>query len=182
MDMKRIGSRNGHEAGIGDELRAAPFCGAVNPRRRQMKAREIMTESPDAVIPSDLIQRAAEIMRDRDIGFVPIVDDRKSMKLAGVITDRDITVRHVAAGHPRECKVNEHMTGVGIETVGPDAEVGEVLDVMQRAQVRRVPVVESDGRLVGVIAQADIAVDADLKAEDVARTVEKISEPAEPRR
>jgi CBS domain-containing protein len=113
---------------------------------------------------------------------VPIVDDRKSMKLAGVITDRDITVRHVAAGHPRECKVNEHMTGVGIETVGPDAEVGEVLDVMQRAQVRRVPVVESDGRLVGVIAQADIAVDADLKAKDVARTVEKISEPAEPRR
>jgi CBS domain-containing protein len=147
-----------------------------------MKAREVMTESPDAVIPSDLIQRAAEIMRDRDVGFVPIVEDKKSMKLAGVITDRDITVRHVAAGHPRECKVNEHMTGVGIETVGPDVEVGQVLAVMQRAQVRRVPVVESDGRLVGVIAQADIAVDADRTPEDVAKTVEKISEPAKPRR
>jgi CBS domain-containing protein len=147
-----------------------------------MKAREVMTPSPDAVIPSDLIQRAAEIMRDRAVGFVPIVEDRKSMRLAGVITDRDITVRHVAAGHPRECKVNEHMTGVGIETVGPEAEVGQVLDVMQRAQVRRVPVVEPDGRLVGVIAQADIAVDADRTAKDVAQTVERISEPAEPRR
>lgn len=147
-----------------------------------MKAREVMTPSPDAVIPSDLIQRAAEIMRDRDVGFVPIVEDRKSMRLAGVITDRDITVRHVAAGHPRECKVNEHMTGVGIETVGPDAEIGQVLDVMQRAQVRRVPVVEPDGRLVGVIAQADIAVDAERTAKDVAQTVERISEPAEPRR
>jgi CBS domain-containing protein len=146
-----------------------------------MKARELMTPSPDAVTPSDLIQRAAEIMRDRDVGFVPIVDDRKTMKLAGVITDRDITVRHVAAGHPRECKVNEHMTGVGIETVGPDAEVDQVLEVMQRAQVRRVPVVESDGRLLGVIAQADIAVDANRSAKDVAKTLERISEPAEPR-
>jgi CBS domain-containing protein len=141
-----------------------------------------MTPSPEAVTPSDLIQRAAEIMRDRDIGFVPIVDDKKSMKLAGVITDRDITVRHVAAGHPRECKVNEHMTGVGIETVGPDVDVDQVLDVMQRAQIRRVPVVEPDGRLVGVIAQADIAVDAERHPKDVAKTLEKISEPAEPRR
>lgn len=155
---------------------------SMNQESMKMKAKEVMTASPEAVTPSDLIQRAAEIMRDRDVGFVPIVDDRKSMKLAGVITDRDITVRHVAAGHPRECKVNEHMTGVGIETVGPDVEVAQVLDVMQRAQVRRVPVVESDGRLVGVIAQADIAVDADRQPQEVAKTVERISEPAEPRR
>ena len=147
-----------------------------------MKARELMTASPEAVTPSDLVQKAAEIMRDRDVGFVPIVDDRKSMKLAGVITDRDITVRHVAAGHPRECKVNEHMTNAGIETVGPEAELEQVLEIMQRAQVRRVPVVEADGRLVGVIAQADIAVDGNGTAEDVAETVERISEPARPTR
>ena len=147
-----------------------------------MKARELMTASPEAVTPSDLVQKAAEIMRDRDVGFVPIVDDRKSMKLAGVITDRDITVRHVAAGHPRECKVNEHMTNAGIETVGPEAELEQVLEIMQRAQVRRVPVVEADGRLVGVIAQADIAVDGGGTAEEVAETVERISEPARPTR
>lgn len=147
-----------------------------------MKAREVMTPEPETVTPSDLIQRAAEIMRDRDVGFVPIVSDRKSMKLEGVITDRDITVRHVAEGHPRECKVNEHMTGKNIQTVGPDAELDEVLKVMKQSQVRRVPVVEQDGRLVGVIAQADVAVDSNRSREEVGETVERISEPAEPKR
>ena len=121
-----------------------------------MTARDIMSPHPEAVTPSDLIRRAAEIMRDLDVGFVPIVNDRQSMKLQGVITDRDIAVRHVAAGHPRECKVHEHMTSDRIETVGPDASLTQVRDVMTRAQVRRVPVVEGDGRIVGVIAQADI--------------------------
>jgi CBS domain-containing protein len=148
-----------------------------------MKAREIMTPHPEAVTPSDLVQRAAEIMRDLDVGFVPIVNDRTSMQLKGVITDRDIAVRHVAAGHPRECKVHEHMTAERIATVGPDASLDEVLDAMKRAQVRRIPVVEGDGRIVGVIAQADVAVkEAPSHPGEVAQTVEKISEPAKPHR
>lgn len=148
-----------------------------------MKTREVMTPQPDVVTPSDLLQRAAEIMRDRDIGFVPIVDDRKTMKLRGVITDRDITVRHVAAGHPRECKVNEHMTAEHIETVEPEADLNQVLEIMKRAQVRRVPVVQSDGRLVGVVAQADIAIEeAPDHPRRVAETVEHISQPVNPRR
>ena len=148
-----------------------------------MKISEIMTPQPDVVTPSDLLQRAAEIMRDRDVGLVPIVDDRKTMRLRGVITDRDIAVRHVAAGHPRECKVNEHMTAEHIETVGPETDLNRVLEIMQRAQVRRVPVVESDGRLVGVVAQADIALEETPDHPmHVAETVRKISEPAHPRR
>lgn len=148
-----------------------------------MNAREIMTPHPEAVTPSDSVQRAAEIMHDLDVGFVPIVNDRTSMQLKGVITDRDITVRHVAAGHPRECTVREHMTAERIATVAPDASLDEVLDAMKRAQVRRIPVVERDGRLVGVIAQADIAVkEAPSHPEHVAETVEKISEPAKPQR
>lgn len=148
-----------------------------------MKAREIMTPHPEAVTPSDRVQRAAEIMRDLDVGFVPIVNDRKTMRLEGVITDRDITIRHVAAGHSRECKVHEYMTADRIETVEPDASLEQVLEVMKRAQVRRVPVAEADGRIIGVIAQADIALkEAAEHPEDVAGTVEKISEPAQPRR
>lgn len=148
-----------------------------------MKAREIMTPHPEAVTPSDLVQRAAEIMRDLNVGFVPIVNNRTSMQLKGVITDRDITIRHVAAGHPRECKVHEHMTAEGIATVGPDAALDEVLEAMKRAQVRRIPVVEGDGRIIGVIAQADIAVkETPAHPEEVAETVERISEPAKPQR
>lgn len=143
-----------------------------------MTARDVMTSHPEVVTPSDLLQRAAEIMRDLDVGFVPIVNNRQAMKLQGVITDRDITIRHVAAGHPRECKVHEHMTATHIETVGPDMDLDEVLDVMQRAQVRRVPVVEGDNRIIGVIAQADIAMkETSEHPERVAQTVEKISEP-----
>jgi CBS domain-containing protein len=148
-----------------------------------MRARELMTPRPEVVTPNDPVERAAEIMRDLDVGFVPIVDDRGSMKLRGVITDRDITVRHVAAGHARDCTIDQHMTADQIATVRPDAELKQVADVMQRAQVRRVPVVEADGRIVGVIAQADIAVKgASEQPERVAETVERISEPARPQR
>ena len=148
-----------------------------------MKTRDIMTAHPEVVTPSDLLQRAAEIMRDRDVGFVPIVDNRRTMKLRGVITDRDIVTRHVAAGHPRECKVNEHMTSDRIETVGPDTDFEQVLEVMKRAQVRRIPVVETDGRVVGVVAQADVAVrEGHERPGQVAEMVERISEPAHPQR
>ena len=75
------------------------------------------------------------------------------------------------------------MTVERIETVGPDADLQQVLDVMKRAQVRRVPVVEQDGRILGVIAQADIAVkEVRAHPQDVAETVERISEPAHPNR
>ena len=147
-----------------------------------MKARELMTSQPEVVVPTDALERAAEIMRDADVGFVPVVDDRGTMKLQGVITDRDIAIRHVAAGHERSCQVKEHMTSGSLQAVKADDPVERVLEVMQRAQVRRVPVVEADGRLVGVIAQADVAVDSQRGSQQVAATVEKISEPARPKR
>ena len=146
-----------------------------------MRAREIMTPRPEVVTPTDSTQRAATIMRDMDVGFVPVVDDRSHMNLQGVITDRDIAIRHVAEGHSKQCKVQAHMTADGIQTVGPDDDVSRVMEVMRRSQVRRVPVVDN-GCLVGVIAQADVAEEqASSRPEDVARTVEEISEPAHPR-
>ena len=148
-----------------------------------MKARDIMTPQPEVVTASDSIQRAAEIMREFDVGFVPIVDDRTSMALQGVITDRDIAIRHVAAGHAQPCKVHDHMTGGPIETVDVNSDLKQVLAIMKRAQLRRIPVVEGNGRIVGVIAQADVAVkDTSRNAQEVADMVEKISEPATPQR
>ena len=147
-----------------------------------MKARDIMTGDPQVVTPDDTLSRAAEIMRDVDVGIVPVVEDRSSMKLRGVITDRDIAVRHVADGHSTDCRVGDHMSAGRLQTVGPDADADEVLDRMRREQVRRIPVVEGD-RLIGIIAQADVAVDLGAgKQDDVQRTVKGISEPAEPNR
>jgi CBS domain-containing protein len=138
-----------------------------------MKARDIMTSNPRVVTASDSISRAAEIMREADVGVVPVVEDSSSMRLAGVITDRDIAVRIVAEGRDGNVNVREVMSS-GLKTVGPDDDVNRVTELMKAEQVRRIPVCEGD-RLVGIIAQADVAREgSDRQTGDV---VEKISEP-----
>lgn len=148
-----------------------------------MKAREIMTPDPDIVTPDESIARAAQLMRDLDVGIIPVVDDRSGMHLQGVITDRDIAVRHVAEGHQAECLVGDHMTADRLDCVEPDADADQVMEAMRRDQVRRIPVVEDGDRLVGIIAQADLAVEeGPQQPKEVAKTLERISEPAEPER
>ncbi len=139
-----------------------------------MKARELMTSNPECITGEDTIQRAAQIMRDSDIGAVPVVESRESMRLVGVITDRDITIRHVAEGHSNNAMhVREHMSA-DVRSVGPDADENEVLQTMKDAKVRRVPVVDGD-RIVGMIAQADIATNRRVGDKAVGETVEQIS-------
>lgn len=136
-----------------------------------MKARDIMTANPRTVTPDESASRAAEIMRDTDVGIVPVVEDPGSMRLAGVVTDRDIAVRIVAEGRDAQVNVREIMSS-GLATVGPDDDVERVTELMKAEQVRRIPVCEGD-RLVGIIAQADVAREGrDKKTGDV---VEKIS-------
>lgn len=139
-----------------------------------MKARELMTsDSLECVTRQDSLQRAAQIMRDSNVGSVPVVDDKQSMKLVGIITDRDIAIRHVAENPKAECSVGEHMSSGRMHTASPDDEAEDVMRIMKAEQVRRVPVCEGD-RLVGIIAQADVAKElGDKKTGDV---VEKISE------
>lgn len=148
-----------------------------------MRARELMTENPDCLTESDTVQRAAQLMRDLNVGLIPVVDDASSRKLRGVITDRDITMRHVAEGHDTgSCKVGSEMTRERLYTVTPDDNEDTVMSRMRDGQVRRIPVVDND-RVVGIIAQADLAVETpNAEAEEVERTVETISEPAEPAR
>jgi CBS domain-containing protein len=148
-----------------------------------MRARDIMTANPRAVTSDDTVTTAARLMRELDVGLIPVVDDSNSMRLRGVITDRDIAVRHVAEGHGDDCRVSAHMSEGALTTATPDDDVDDVMDRMQRAQVRRIPVVEDGDRLVGIIAQADLATDVGPgEPVEVAKTVEKISEPAEPQR
>ncbi len=141
-----------------------------------MKARDVMTPDPDVVTPDEPVKRAAELMRDRDIGIVPVVEDRSSMKLCGVITDRDIAIRHVAQGHDSNCRVRDELSREPLSTVRPDADVKDVMEVMKREQVRRVPVVEDGNHLVGIIAQADLA-ERGPSEKEVGKVVEKISQP-----
>ena len=142
-----------------------------------MRARDVMTPNPDVVTPDEPVTRAAELMRDRNVGIVPVVEDRSTMKLRGVITDRDIAIRHVASGHDNRCRVGDEVSKDRLATVRPDADVKDVMEVMKREQVRRVPVVESDNRLVGIIAQADIA-ERGPSEKEVGKVVERISQPS----
>ena len=140
-----------------------------------MKVSDIMTRNPECVTPSDSVQQAARIMRDSDIGIVPVVDDSSSLRLRGVITDRDIAIRCVAEGKDGSCRITELMSG-DLVTVRESDDVGRVMDRMKSEQVRRIPVVDDNNRLIGIVAQADIALDGPSE-KDVGELVERISEP-----
>jgi CBS domain-containing protein len=139
-----------------------------------------MTANPEVVTPNEPISRAARIMRDREIGMVPVVSDTDSMALMGVITDRDIAVRHVADAHAEDCTVATHMSRDNIETVEENDDSATVLAAMRRRVVRRIPVMNRDGKLVEVIAQADVATTREIPREEVADVVKTISESSEP--
>ena len=144
-----------------------------------MRAQDIMTRDPAVITPDAPIARAAELMRDRDVGMIPVVGDRTQMRLEGVLTDRDIAVRCIALGHGAHCLVRHHMTTDGLATARPEDEMDDVIALMEREHVRRIPVVGNDGRLAGIIAQADVAMKVGPRhPQRVEHMLECISEPA----
>jgi CBS domain-containing protein len=119
---------------------------------------EVMTSNPQTVEASDTVARAAEIMKSEDTGIVPVVEGER---LLGTVTDRDITIRVVAEGRdPHSLSVRE-IASTDLVTVDPQQNLDEALRLMAQHQVRRLPVVEEDGRLVGIVAQADVARQSD---------------------
>jgi CBS domain-containing protein len=133
--------------------------------------RELMTVRPRTVKAGDPIVEAAKLMKGEDSGIAPIVDGDR---LVGVVTDRDIAIRVVAEGRdPRETKVEE-IASQNLVTIDPQQGLDEALRLMAQHQVRRLPVVEEDGRLVGIVSQADVARRAD--AERTGEVVQQISE------
>jgi CBS domain-containing protein len=153
---------------------------------RTMKVREIMTSNPEAVTPDQPVSHAARVMRDRDVGAVPVVQDLVTNRLIGILTDRDIVVRHVAAGHRPDCPVGEHMTPrESVETFAtarPEDHVELVVDLMRRHAVRRIPIVDdNDQHLVGIVAQADIIRSyGEFDPEAVEEALATISAPSHP--
>ena len=120
--------------------------------------REIMTSNPKTVEAGQPIAEAARIMRDEDTGIVPIVEGDQ---LIGTITDRDITIRVIAEGKDPQSTTIDEIASKNVITVDPQQDLDEALRLMAQHQVRRLPVVEEDGRLVGIVAQADIAREGD---------------------
>lgn len=114
---------------------------------------EAMTSNPMAITPETTIQEAARLMKSEDIGALPIVEDGR---LTCVVTDRDLAIRAVAEGLGTDTAVRE-LASKDVVTIDPQQSLEEAARLMAEHQVRRLPVVEEDGRLVGMLAQADVA-------------------------
>jgi CBS domain-containing protein len=135
------------------------------------KISEVMSRNPRAIEADKPVAEAAKLMKDEDVGLAPIVEGGR---LVGTLTDRDIVTRVVAEGKdPNRVPVRE-VASTDLVTVDPDQNLDEALSLMARNQVRRLPVVEEDGRLVGVLAQADVAREA--KDKQTGELVEQISQ------
>jgi CBS domain-containing protein len=143
-----------------------------------MIVRDIMSRDVEVVHPDSVLQEAAGKMKSLDVGSLPVCDNRR---LLGVVTDRDITIRAVAAGHdPKSTKVREAMTPELIYCY-EDETLSEAAKLMERYQIRRLPILDREKQLVGIVSLGDLAVETGN--EKLSGTVlEEISEPSKPNR
>jgi CBS domain-containing protein len=133
--------------------------------------REVMTANPRALESGSNVMEAARLLRDEDTGIVPVVEGDK---LIGTVTDRDIAIRVVAEGKDPEKTTVGEIASRELVTIDPQQDLDEALRLMARHQVRRLPVVEEDGKLVGIVAQRDIALHAsDAQTGDVVEDISK---------
>lgn len=136
--------------------------------------RDVMTSNPETIRGEEGLQKAARMMKDCDCGALPVVDD--SGTLRGMVTDRDIVVRCVAEGkNPLDGSVKDVMTP-NAHSVRENDTLDHVFRIMSEHQIRRVPVCDESGKVIGIVAQADLALDT-ADDREVGRTVERISEP-----
>lgn len=133
--------------------------------------RDVMTSNVRAAASTESLADAAQMMKEEDVGSLPVVEDDR---LIGILTDRDIIVRAVAERvDPQSISVGD-VASRELVTVEPDQDLDEALSLMARHRVRRLPVV-ADGRLVGILAQADVAIEAEGK--NAGEMLEEISQP-----
>ena len=138
------------------------------------KCGEVMTKDPIVCVPSDTVVDVAQIMKKENVGPVPIVDDRRSKKLVGMVTDRDLAIKVVAEKRDVEATTVEQVMSRSVVTCRFEDDLQEALDAMSENQLRRIPVVDDDGGIVGIIAQADVATRVH-QPQKTAEVVEKIS-------
>ena len=141
-------------------------------------AKDLMTQNPACITPQTTAQEAARLMESEDVGSLPVVESRDTLRLTGIVTDRDLALRVLGHGLPGSTPVRDAMSSGQLACARVDDSLDDVGDLMARHQVRRIPVVDDKNCLLGVIAQADLAREHKTVGDkDFAKVVEKISEP-----
>lgn len=138
-----------------------------------MKAADVMTQDVKVVEPDASVRHAAAMMDELNVGAIPVCNGRK---LVGMITDRDMAVRGLAAGLGPDAKVSDVMTAE-VRWCQEDDAIADVERTMSTMQIRRIPIVDRDKNLVGIISLGDLATD---QAPGTGQTLRQISEPSEP--
>lgn len=138
-----------------------------------MKVREVMSKDPACCVPTDSAQTVARIMRDRNVGAVPVIADQQSHQLIGMITDRDFCCSIVADGLDPKTATIEKFISMSPISCRDGENIEKCERLMQDHQVRRIPVVDGDGSVIGIVSQADLALHE--RPERVSRTVAEIS-------
>lgn len=141
-----------------------------------MNVRHVMSKDSACCTPGTSLQQVARLMRERDCGEIPVVENLQTMKPVGVVTDRDIAIRVVALGkNPLTLTARDCMS-TPVVTVTPDTTLEDCCRVMEYKQIRRVPVVDERGASCGIVAQADVVRRAPPK--EAAHVVRAVSAPA----
>lgn len=137
-----------------------------------MKLKEIMTRDVEVIHPDDSLQTAAQKMRDRDIGFLPVCDGDR---LVGVVSDRDIIVRVIAEGMDPKAMIGRDLVTAPVIYCFEDQDVDEAARIMQENQIRRLVILNRDKRLVGVVSLGDLA--RNRPADRSGEVLQSVSEP-----
>jgi CBS domain-containing protein len=138
------------------------------------KCNEVMTKNPVCCLPNDMVAKVAKLMKRKNVGSIPVIENEKTRKLVGIVTDRDLTLGIVAKElDAKSTKVEEVMTRK-LVTCRAEDDLQKALDAMSKHQLRRIPVVDNDNKILGIIAQADVATRVD-KPKKTAAMVKEVS-------
>ena len=139
------------------------------------KCDEVMTKNPVCCLPNDMVAKVAQLMQRDNFGSIPVIEDEQTQKLVGIVTDRDLALRIIAKGlDAKSTKVESVMTRQ-VVTCRAEDDLQKALDAMAKHQLRRIPIVDNDNRIVGIIAQADVATRVN-QPEKTAEMVKEISQ------
>jgi CBS domain-containing protein len=133
------------------------------------KCDEVMTKNPVCCLPNDMVAKVAQLMKRENIGPIPVIENEQTQKLVGIVTDRDLALKIVAEGRDAESTKVEAVMTRKVVTCRAEDDLQKALDAMSEHQLRRIPVVDNDNKILGIIAQADVATLATEFAIRVAR-------------
>ena len=142
-----------------------------------LKCNVVMTENPVCCLPTDSVSSVAMKMKDENVGSIPVIESEESRKLVGIVTDRDLAVQVVANNCSTESTRVADVMSKNVISCRLDDDLQTAINAMAEHQIRRIPVVDLDQKIVGIISQADVATRLD-EPDETARVVREISQPA----